>query len=320
MAAVTGVLLCLLSAAAYATLGIFGKLSYDAGVGAMTLLTIRFGMASAAFGVLSAVRARRDPGRPRMERRVVLVALGMGAFGFAAQSGLYFAALDHIDLSLLSLLLYTYPALVTVAAVALGRELLTRGRAAALAAASGGVALVLVGAGGSGADAVGVALALGAAAVYTTYILVADGVIADAPPVPFSAVIMTGAFVSVGSAALLGGALDLHFDAAGWGWLAALALCATVIPVVTFFAGLRRVGPSNASILSTCEPPITVVLAALVFGEHLGPLQLAGGALVLSAVVLLQSAVREDACPDAPPAVEPVLPLPPDRVAAGAAG
>jgi drug/metabolite transporter (DMT)-like permease len=49
------------------------------------------------------------------------------------------------------------------------------------------------------------------------------------------------------------------------------------------------VGPSNASILSTFEPPVTVVLAFLVFGEHLGAVQLAGGALVLSAVVLLQA-------------------------------
>lgn len=321
---VTGVLLCLLSAAGYATLGVFGKLSYDAGVGAMTLLTLRFGMTSMAFGVLQLIRTRRTAGprvAERMSRRVVRVALAMGAVGFAAQSGLYFAALDHIDLSLLSLLLYTYPALVTVAAVALGREVLTRVRVTALGAASAGVALVLVGAGGSGADAAGIALALGAAGVYTTYILVADAVIDAAPPVPFGGLIMTGAFASVGLATVLSGSLDLRFDAIGWLWIAALALCATVVPVIAFFAGLRRVGPSNASILSTCEPPITVVLAALVFGEHLGPLQLAGGALVLSAVVLLQSAVREDADPaDAPPVAEPVLPLPPARVAAGAAG
>ena len=60
------------------------------------------------------------------------------------------------------------------------------------------------------------------------------------------------------------------------------------MPIVLFMAGLARVGPSTASIASTIEPPFTVALAWIVFGETLGPLQLVGGALVLSAVVLLQ--------------------------------
>ena len=55
-----------------------------------------------------------------------------------------------------------------------------------------------------------------------------------------------------------------------------------------FFAGLRRVGPSMAAILSTLEPPTTVAFAFLVFGESLTGVQIAGGALVLAAVVALQ--------------------------------
>ena len=71
------------------------------------------------------------------------------------------------------------------------------------------------------------------------------------------------------------GALSL----AGWGWLACLAVVSTVGAVSFFFAGLRRVGPTTASILATVEPLVTVVLAYLVFGETLGPVQLVGGAL-----------------------------------------
>ena len=48
-----------------------------------------------------------------------------------------------------------------------------------------------------------------------------------------------------------------------------------------FFAGLRRVGPTTASILATVEPLVTVLLAFLVFGETLGGGAAAGGALVL---------------------------------------
>jgi drug/metabolite transporter (DMT)-like permease len=55
-----------------------------------------------------------------------------------------------------------------------------------------------------------------------------------------------------------------------------------------FFAGLSRVGPTTASILSTVEPLVTVTLASIVFGERLSGPQLVGGALVLAAVLVLR--------------------------------
>jgi drug/metabolite transporter (DMT)-like permease len=71
-----------------------------------------------------------------------------------------------------------------------------------------------------------------------------------------------------------------------------MAVVSTVAAVSLFFAGLRRVGPTTASILSTAEPLTTVVLAYLAFGESLGPAQLAGGALVLAAAVVLAAPAR----------------------------
>ena len=82
---------------------------------------------------------------------------------------------------------------------------------------------------------------------------------------------------------------------AGFGWLLALACISTVAAVVLFFAGLRRVGPSAASILSTLEPVVTVALAFAVFGESLAPAQLAGGALVLAAVLAVRIKRRRSA-------------------------
>ena len=59
-----------------------------------------------------------------------------------------------------------------------------------------------------------------------------------------------------------------------------------------FFAGLHYVGPTTASILSTFEPVVTVVLASAVLAEHLAPIQLIGGALMLTAVVVLRAQSR----------------------------
>jgi drug/metabolite transporter (DMT)-like permease len=88
-------------------------------------------------------------------------------------------------------------------------------------------------------------------------------------------------------------ALSAH----GWLDIAGIVLISTILPVSTFLLGLARVGASTASIVSCFEPVVTVSLAMALYGERLGPAQLAGGALVLCAVVLLQAKVRADGAP-----------------------
>ncbi|HEX5783063.1 MAG TPA: DMT family transporter [Solirubrobacteraceae bacterium] len=178
-------------------------------------------------------------------------------------------------------------------AVALGRERLDGRRVTALVIASGGLALVVGGAPTGGLEPLGTALGLSAAVVYSTYILVSDGLVARIRPELLTALVCTGAAVplSAGSA-LLGELRPGDLTAAGWGWIAALAVISTVAAISLFFAGLRRVGPTTASILATVEPLVTVLLAYLAFGERLSPIQLTGGALVLTAVIAINTRRR----------------------------
>ena len=287
-----GTLLCLGSGAAFGAMAIFGKLSYDEGANVATLLSVRFVLAAALFWVVVvATGAARD--LRGLARRDVAIALGLGGCGYALQASCYFTALERIDASLLSLLLYTFPAMVAVAAVLLGRERMNRRRVLALALALGGLALVLAGAGTGALDPLGAGLGLGAAVVYSTYILVSQGVAGRVRAQLLSAIVCTGAAVSltVGTA-LIGQLRPGDVTTAGWGWLACIAVVSTVVAIGLFFAGLRRVGPTSASILATVEPVVTVVLAFLVFGERLGVVQIVGGALVLSAVFALNARWR----------------------------
>jgi drug/metabolite transporter (DMT)-like permease len=289
----SGTVLCLASAACFGAMAAFGKLAYDEGATVGTLLSVRFALAAALFWVLIPAREVRALGR-----RDVAIAVGLGMAGYALQAGCYFAALQRIDASLLSLLVYTYPAMVAVAAVLIGRERMEARKLAALALASGGLVLVLAGAGGGALDPLGAALGLGAAVVYCTYILVSDSVAARIRPQVLATIVCTGAAVTLtaGSAALgelRPGAVTL----AGWGWLACLAVVSTVGAISLFFAGLKRVGPTTASILSTAEPVVTVALAFALFGESLGPIQVIGGLLVLAAT----PTARLSAAPDRQP-------------------
>ena len=283
-----GTLMCVGSGAAFGAMAIFGKLAYDDGANAGTLLAVRFVLAAVLFWLIVLAGRAVTAELRSLTRRDIGLALGLGAAGYSLQAGFYFLALERIDASLLSLLLYTFPAMVATAAVLLGRERMDGRRLAALALASVGLVLVLAGARAGALDTVGTALALAAALVYSTYILASDGVAARVRPALLAALVCTGAAVSMtAGTAVLGQLRPADVGAAGWGWLACLALVSTVVAVALFFAGLRRVGPTTASILATVEPLVTVLLAFAVFGEALGPVQLAGGALVVAAVLAL---------------------------------
>jgi drug/metabolite transporter (DMT)-like permease len=81
----------------------------------------------------------------------------------------------------------------------------------------------------------------------------------------------------------------MHLPSTDSGWvnILGIVLIATVIPVVTFLAGLERIGPTNAAMLSTLEPVVTVLLAAWIFGERLQSIALFGGGMILIAVIML---------------------------------
>jgi drug/metabolite transporter (DMT)-like permease len=289
----SGTVFCLASGAAFGSMAIFGKLAYDDGANVATLLAVRFTVGAALFWALVVVGGAVQEARG-LGRRDVGIGLALGAAGYAAQAGLYFVALERIDASILALLLYTFPAMVTLAAVALGRERVNARRLVALGLTSVGLIFVLTGATGGGFDALGAVLALGAAVVYTTYILASQGAAGRISPYLLSALVCTGAAVTLTlGSSLLGELHPADVSAHGWLWLGCIGVVSTVVAIGFFFAGLRRVGPTSASILATVEPVVTVFLAFVVFGETLAAVQILGAALVLASVVVLQARRRE---------------------------
>jgi drug/metabolite transporter (DMT)-like permease len=295
----SGTLMCLASGATFGAMAVFGKLAYGDGATVGTLLAVRFALAAVVFWTLLLTGDGAREVRA-LSGRDIGIGLALGACGYAIQAGCYFAALERIDASLLSLLVYTFPAIVAIAAVALGRERIDERRLAALGLSLGGLVLVVAGAGTGALDPLGTALGLGAALVYSAYILVSDGIVGRMGPRVLAALVCTGAAASLtAGSALLGELRPGELTVAGWGWLGCLALVSTVGSISLFFAGLRRVGPTTASILATVEPLVTVLLAFLAFGEMLGVVQVVGGALVLAAMLVLNVRLRPAPTPAA---------------------
>ena len=203
--------------------------------------------------------------------RTCIVGVGLGASGFALQSGLFFASLTRLDAALADLVLFAYPSLVTVAAVLIGRERWSRRRVSALVISLAGVSLVLVGGGLAAIDTVGALLALASAVTYTVYVLVSDGALRGGGPLVFAALVVTGAAVSFIVTAAARGQIETPESGQIWLLLTVVALGCTVLPITALLAGMRRVGASTSSIVSSLEPPVTVGISFLAMGHLIGP-------------------------------------------------
>jgi drug/metabolite transporter (DMT)-like permease len=275
----SGAALVAVSGASFGIMPILARFAYADRIGVVTLLFFRF--AAGALFMLAFVRIRRLA-LPR-GRALVGIAL-MGAVGYVGQSLCYFTALKFASAGLVALLLYLYPALVTILSALLFRERITLSKAVALALALSGTALI-VGFGGKG-DIRGVILGLGAALIYSVYIVAGSRIIKPGESMQASAIIMAMAALVFGVLVGFGGIEPPH-SAMGFASVLAIALVCTVIALSTFFAGMERVGPTRASMISTLEPVVTVSAAALFLGEPLTVLNLVGGALILGSLFVL---------------------------------
>jgi drug/metabolite transporter (DMT)-like permease len=280
-----GVALTVTSSVTFGAAPVLAKAAFGAGVGVSSLLGARFAIAAV---LLWAVIAIRRPSFPPL--RMVAAALALGGVGFAAEAALYFSALERLDASLVVLLLATYPAIVVVVAVALGRERADRRRGLALGASIGGAALVLGGAHVTGLDGVGVVFAASAAVAYASYVLLADRVAEKVDGLILAALVITGAATATLGTGAASGSLDFAIDGEAWLTIAALASLCTVVPIASFLFALPRIGPGTASIVSGLEAVVAVILAAILLGDALSPAQLAGAALVLGATLAMQLA------------------------------
>lgn len=274
-----GVAWVALSAAGFGAMAVFAKLAYRDGLSLPTLLFLRFTIAGSLLSAWGLSRGMRWP-----RGRDLLWLTAMGALGYVGQSWCYFAALQHATAGLVALLLYLYPAIVTMLVALLFRRRIGRGRALAVVIALAGSALTV--GGDLDSEVSGIVLGLGAALIYSFYIIAGERVIPRVGPLPAAAVVMLSAAAVYGMAAFGSGPA---WPASWHGWAAvfAIALFSTLLAILGFFKGLEKLGAADASTLSTLEPLVTIGLAAVVLGEEVTALQIGGGMLILAAVIWL---------------------------------
>lgn len=298
-----GLALVIVSAFGFGSGGLFAQPVYAAGVSWHVLSAWRFGLAAAVGWAWVAASPRRRQGLRRLDRRTAAVGVALGIL-YTGNSGTYYAGLESVSVSLASLIVYVYPAIVAVLSLRFGRRLEGRRPWFALGLAIVGVVLALGGIpAGEMPPAGGLALVVVSPIIYSIWIVLSArlsgerretvGGAADdgADAAAATALMMTGTAATYWLSAIVVGAPVWPglVPAAAWPGLFGVSVVATFVAIQGFYAGARRIGAAQAALVSTVEPIWTITLAAILFGQVLGPMQLLGGALIIVGVIVAQT-------------------------------
>lgn len=280
-----GVLLVLASTAAFALGPTAAKLALYSGSNTLTVVTLRSAIGAVLMAGLIALLRQGFCLDPRSWRPC----LACGVFGGLTVYA-FIAAVGYVPVNAAVLVFFAHP--IGVAAIAWwsGDERLTATRLFLALAALAGLALALGPGVGELAPA-GIALAALAAAAMCGMVLCSARAQehATSAQVNFYVTAATGAVCAVPTATL--GAWALPSDATGW--LGILGAGVGIgFGLLLFFAALRHISAVRATMLSNTEPLLSILFAAAVLGERLDPLQWAGVAVTICALVLFEAVGR----------------------------
>jgi len=282
------------------------KLAYrEYPVDAITLLTLRM-LYSAPLFLAMAAWAQRAAGRgpPRgsslslhISRADWLRLAWLGCIGYYLASLLDFMGLQYITASLERLVLFLYPTIVVLLSALLLRQPIRRRAVAALVLSYAGIALVfwhdLKFTGNAEATLTGGALVFAGAILYALYLVQAGGVIARLGSSRFIAWAMLASTVFVvAQFALTRPLAALAVPASVHAISLTMAVFSTVLPTWLIAESIRRMGANAASLVGSLGPVFTIGLGAMILGEPVHAIQLAGAALVLGGVLLVTAKPR----------------------------
>lgn len=289
----TGAVLVILSAIAFSAKAIFVKLAYDdvsaVRVEPVTLLTMRMGLALPLFALIAWWSSRKAEYTLTGRDWIILIVIGL--MGYYGASLFDFWGLMYISAALERLILFLNPTLVVlISALAVGYRIVARD-VFALVISYAGIALVFMHDLHVNPDGVllGGGLVLLSAILYAGYLVGAGQMIKRVGAVRFAA------YASMISTV----AISLHFlltknisvlaaqSARVWTLTGWMALVSTVLPVVMMAEGMRRVGSSNAAMMSSIGPIATIFLGYVFLGEPVTAIQLVGAALVMTGVLAI---------------------------------
>ena len=295
-----GYAMVLSAALLFALNGTVSKVVLQSGISSTELTQVRAIGAFLGFALVLAVTRRQSL---RLTRRELPYLVVFGVAGVALVQWLYFVSIKRLPIGIALLIEYIAPILIAIWAWAVFKEEIRRRIWVALVLAILGLSVVVEAWSGVTLDGVGVAAALAAAVAYAIYVLMAERAVRRRDPASLTAYgfLFAGIFWAIvrppwnfpadrfGDSVSLLGRLA-RFELPVWLLVLYIVVAGTMITFLLVAAALRHISATRVGILAMLEPVAASAVAYAWLGESFGTAQLLGGAVVLTAILLAQTA------------------------------
>ena len=278
---VIGGILAVLQAVLYSTMGIFGKLLYATGMDSQQVVILRFMCSTVLLGAFMLVW-RKEPLVSR-QKTVYLQAVF-----FFVSAFLYFFAVERLNAGITTVFFYLYPAMVAGINLIVFHERISTAVAVALVLSIMGLVLISgMATGQLSIDPIGLAFALASAlafAIYTVLIQVTErteGSFTVTFTLSWTSLLASCIIFAPSVPSLF----HLRFYQVLIGCI--MALACTILPVVLYIQAIKRIGGTKTSLIGISETPSSLMLAFLILGETIAPIEGVGIVLIVVSVVAI---------------------------------
>ena len=278
-----GILFIILSAISFGIMPILDKLSYRGGANTYTTLFLRFFFA--AIMLLYYLKAKGIS--LKLARKQLFFVLIIGVFGFTLSSVSLFMSYNYISIGMATMIVYTYPAIVTLFSYLFYSEKIYPRKIMSLMISTVGI-FILIDRGSASFNLKGIILAGIAALMYSVYVLGASHKefrVINSYVLTFY--ISCASAVMMFIAAITTRNFNMHISFYALVAILLLALISTVVALMAFLEGVRIIGPSKASIFSTIEPIVALILGIIILGEPISARNIIGSIMIVTSVVIL---------------------------------
>lgn len=278
-----GYLIAVVQAVFYSTMSTFGKLLYEVGLTSAHVMIVRF-LATTVLLALFMLVFKRE----RFLSRNKSVYLQMVFFFLSAW--FYFLTAQHLTAGLTTVIFYLFPAVVALINALFFRERLSALTVVALVLCIGGI-LVVSGEftpGEHALDPLGILFGFLSCLSFAVYTVLIQQ--AGTPENSYTSTFT----ISVGCLVLslivfapqVGGLVELSTPYV-WGVGAAMALLNTILPIILYIVAIKRIGGTEASLISIAETPFSLLFAYALLGEVLTVWQAVGTIMIVAGIVLV---------------------------------
>ena len=281
---VIGTLFVFLSSTGFATVPTFTKKIYAHDTNAMGVMSVRFALATLLMFAIRAVMLRDTPW-PSLKNTAKLLLWGVCIMGISLT---YFIAINDIDTGLAIVLFYANPLFIVFGSWIIWKKRPSRNVLISLIFTMIGVFITVGQIGDASMSAV--ALVLLSAVFFTIYLLGLSHSLEQTDVITSVVLVNAGGAISYWFLVVTSpGSLTAEFphDSVAWLYITGLVVFGTVTPILAGFAGLKRVGPSMVSVLTTLEPVLAIAAGVVFLGEHLTVNRVVGASFVIGALIAL---------------------------------